>query len=61
MEDRDMKEAVIVAACRTAVGKAPRGALRNTRPEAMGAAVMTDLLNRAGDLDPGLIDDVIIG
>jgi acetyl-CoA acyltransferase len=61
MEDREMKEAVIVAACRTAVGKAPRGALRNTRPETMGAAVMTDLLKRAGDLDPGLIDDVIIG
>lgn len=61
MEDREMKEAVIVAACRTAVGKAPRGALRNTRPETMGAAVMTDLLKRAGDLDPGLIDDVVIG
>ena len=53
MEDREMKEAVIVAASRTAVGKAPRGALRNTRPETMGAAVMTDLLKRSGDLDPG--------
>jgi acetyl-CoA acyltransferase len=56
-----MKEAVIVAACRTAVGKAPRGILKDTRPEAMGCAVLGDLLKRAGDLDPMLIDDVIIG
>jgi len=56
-----MKEAVIVAACRTAVGKAPRGVLKDTRPEYMGCAVLGDLLKRAGDLDPMLIDDVIIG
>ncbi len=56
-----MREAVIVAACRTAVGRAPRGTLRNTRPEEMGCAVMADLLKRANDLDPALIDDVIIG
>jgi len=56
-----MKEAVIVAACRTAVGKAPRGTLKDTRPEYMGCAVLGDLLKRAGDLDPMLIDDVIIG
>jgi acetyl-CoA acyltransferase len=56
-----MKEAVIVAACRTAVGKAPQGALKDTRPEQMGCAVLADLLKRAGDLDPMLIDDVIIG
>ena len=56
-----MKEAVIVAACRTAVGKAPRGTLKDTRPEEMGCAVLGDLLKRAGDLDPMLIDDVVIG
>jgi acetyl-CoA acyltransferase len=56
-----MKEAVIVAACRTAVGKAPRGTLKDTRPEELGCAVLGDLLKRAGDLDPMLIDDVIIG
>ena len=56
-----MREAVIVAACRTAVGKAPKGTLRHTRPEAMGCAVLGDLLKRAGNLDPNLIDDVIIG
>jgi len=56
-----MKEAVIVAACRTAAGKAPRGTLKDTRPEEMGCAVLGDLLKRAGDLDPMLIDDVVIG
>ena len=56
-----MKEAVIVAACRTAVGRAPRGILKDTRPEHMGCAVLGDLVKRAGDLDPMLIDDVIIG
>ena len=56
-----MKEAVIVAACRTAAGKAPRGMLRDTRPEEMGCAVLGDLVRRAGDIDPELIDDVIMG
>jgi len=56
-----MREAVIVAACRTAVGKAPRGALKDMRPEAMGCAVLKELLLRANNLDPNLIDDVIIG
>ncbi len=56
-----MKEAVIVAACRTAAGKAPRGILKDTRPEYMGTEVLRDLIRRAGDLDPMLIDDVIIG
>jgi acetyl-CoA acyltransferase len=56
-----MKEAVIVAACRTAVGKAPRGTLKDTRSEYMGCAVLDDLLKRTNNLDPMLIDDVVIG
>lgn len=56
-----MKEAVVVAACRTAVGRAPRGMLKDTRPEYMGTAVLGELLKRAGNLDPALIDDVVIG
>ncbi len=56
-----MREAVIVAACRTAVGKAPRGMLKDVRPEEMGCTVLAELLRRAGDLDPMLIDDVVIG
>ena len=56
-----MKEAVVVAACRTAAGKAPRGILKHTRPEAMGCAVLKDLMKRAGEPDPTIIDDVVIG
>lgn len=56
-----MREAVIVAACRTACGKAPLGTLKDMRPEQMGCAVLGDLVKRASDLDPMLIDDVIIG
>ena len=56
-----MRKAVIVAACRTAVGKAPRGMLKDTRPEKMGCAVLGDLVKRADNLDPMLIDDVVIG
>jgi acetyl-CoA acyltransferase len=56
-----MKEAVVVAACRTAAGKAPRGTLKHTRPEEMGCTVLGDLLKRADDLDPMVIDDVVIG
>lgn len=55
------QEAVIVSAVRTAVGKAPRGALRNTRPEAMGATVVAEAVRRAEGLDPAQIEDVIMG
>ena len=57
-----MREAVIVAAARTAVGKAKRGTTRHVRSDDMAAAVIQDLLRRTGDkLDPRAIDDVIIG
>src|SRR5512132_3444318 len=56
-----MREAVIVAGVRTAVGKAPRGTLRTTRPDDMAAAVIADLLRRVPTLPPESIDDVIIG
>jgi acetyl-CoA acyltransferase len=56
-----MREALIVAGVRTAVGKAPRGSLRTTRPDDMAAAVITDLLRRAPALPSEAIDDVIIG
>ncbi len=55
------REPVIVAAARTAVGKARRGSLATTRPETMAAAVIRDLLKRAGDLDPNELDDLIMG
>ena len=56
-----MNEAVIVAGIRTAVGKAPRGTLRTTRPDDMAAAVIVDLLRRLPQLEPATIDDVIMG
>src|SRR6476661_10151118 len=56
-----MKEAVIVSAVRTAVGKAPKGTLKNTRPDDLAAAVIKEAVNRAGGLDVNQIDDVIMG
>jgi acetyl-CoA acyltransferase len=56
-----MHDAVIVAATRTAVGKAPNGALRTVRPDEMAAAVISEALRRAPGLDPKEISDVILG
>ncbi len=56
-----MRQAVIVSAVRTAVGKAPRGQLRTTRPDDMAAVVVAEALKRAGGLDAQDVDDVIIG
>ena len=53
--------AVIVSAVRTPVGKAPRGALRYTRPDELAAAVMRAAVERAAGFDPALIEDVIFG
>ncbi|MFN2138356.1 MAG: acetyl-CoA C-acyltransferase [Candidatus Promineifilaceae bacterium] len=55
------REAIIVAASRTAVGKSKRGVTRNWRSDEMAASVIVDLLQRAEGLDPSTIDDVIIG
>jgi acetyl-CoA acyltransferase len=55
------REAVIVAASRTAVGKAKRGATRNWRSDEMAAAVIREVMKQAEGLDPQEIDDVIIG
>jgi acetyl-CoA acyltransferase len=56
-----MRDAVIVSAVRTAVGKAPKGTLRNTRPDEMGAAVIKEALSRVGGLDMAEVEDVIMG
>lgn len=55
------RNAVIVAAARTPVGKAKRGALVTVRPDDLMARVVQDLLKRAPGLDPAEIDDVVIG
>src|ERR687897_1965420 len=56
-----MKEAVLVSAVRTPVGKAPNGVLRATRPDELGALVIREAVARAPGLDPAEIDDVILG
>ena len=56
-----MKEAVIVSGARTAVGRAPRGTLREMHPVDLAAAPIRAALDRAEGLDPQEIEDVIYG
>jgi acetyl-CoA acyltransferase len=56
-----MTDAVIVSSVRTAVGKAPKGTLRSTRPDDLGAAAIQGALALVPALDPREIDDVILG
>lgn len=56
-----MKEVFIVAAARTAVGKAPKGTLRNTRSDDMAAAVFEELFRRVPDVKKSYVEDVILG
>ncbi|NBC19203.1 MAG: acetyl-CoA C-acyltransferase [Bacteroidetes bacterium] len=53
--------AYIVSSVRTAVGKAPRGTLRNFRPEQMGAEAVKAAIARVEGLEPDEIDDVMVG
>lgn len=56
------REAVIVSAVRTAVGRSKKGITRNVRPDDMAVTVIKELLARTdGGLDPSRIDDVILG
>jgi len=56
-----MKEAVVVSAVRTAVGKAPRGILKDTRPDDIGALIIQEAVARVPGLKVEEIDDVVIG
>ena len=56
-----MTDALIVAAARTPVGKAPNGSLRSTRPDELAALVMREVISRTAGVAPTDIDDVIIG
>ena len=58
---KQLQDAYIVAATRTAVGKAPRGMFRNTRPDDMLAHVLRSVVAQAPGIDAGRIDDAIIG
>ncbi len=56
-----MKDAVIVSSVRTAVGKAPKGTLRNTRPDDLGATAIRGAVDRVEGLEGAMVDDVIMG
>jgi acetyl-CoA acyltransferase len=56
-----MRTAVIASAVRTAVGKAPKGALRTTRPDDLAAMAIQGALQRLPTLDAKEVEDVIIG
>ena len=56
-----MREAVIVSAVRTAVGKAPKGTLRFSRPDDLGAIAVKEAVARVPELDVREVEDVIIG
>ena len=56
-----MIDAVIVAAVRTPIGKAPNGMFRTTRPDELASAVISEVLRRTPGLDPAEVEDVIMG
>ena len=56
-----MPKAVLVAAVRTPVGRAPKGALSTTRPDDLAATALSGALDRVPNLDKAEIDDVILG
>lgn len=56
-----MAKVFIVSAVRTAVGRANRGSLKDTRPDDLAAAAIRGAIERIPGLDPSRIDDVILG
>ena len=58
---KQIQDAYIVAATRTPVGKAPRGALKSTRPDSLLAHVLQSVLLQVPQLDASRVDDVIVG
>src|SRR5580693_2810270 len=56
-----MSDVIIASAVRTAIGKAPRGALRTTRPDDLAAHAINGALERIPQLDRSEIEDVILG
>lgn len=57
----NLREAYIVAAKRTACGKANKGSLRFTRPDTLGGEVIKDFLSSIPSIQPEMIEDVIMG
>ncbi|TNE89141.1 MAG: thiolase family protein [Deltaproteobacteria bacterium] len=55
-----MREAVIVSAVRTAIGKGKKGSLKDTRPDDLLAHILKAAVDKAG-IDPAKIDDLVVG
>jgi acetyl-CoA acyltransferase len=56
-----MREAVIVAAARTAIGRAKKGSLKDTRPEAFASQMLQGLVDRVEGLEKAEVDDIVLG
>ncbi len=56
-----MREAVIVSRARTAIGRAKKGSLRDTRPESFAAEMIKALVDRTAGLEPAMVGDVMLG
>src|SRR6516164_8736713 len=56
-----MREAVVVASCRSPLGKSYRGSLNLTRPDELAAHCIREVVARVPQLDPAEIEDVILG
>ncbi|QLI80066.1 acetyl-CoA C-acyltransferase [Chitinibacter fontanus] len=58
---KQIQEAYVVAAVRSPVGKAPRGMLKNVRPDDLLAHVLKAAMAQVPGLDPALVEDVVVG
>nr|WP_218959680.1 acetyl-CoA C-acyltransferase [Cupriavidus sp. IK-TO18] len=58
---KQLQDAYIVAATRSPIGKAPKGAFKNTRPDDLLATILKAAVAQVPDLDPKLIEDAIVG
>lgn len=56
-----MREAVVVSAARTPCGKANKGSFRHTWPDTLGGEVVKSILERAPEVEPHMVDDVLMG
>lgn len=56
-----MREALILSCVRTPIGKAPQGALKDTRPDELAALVIQEAVRRVPGLAPELVEDVVMG
>src|SRR5512137_1041064 len=59
--NKNPRDVVVVAAVRTAVGKAIKGTLKDTRPDDLLAEALRGLLAKVPGFDPAQIDDIVIG